>query len=128
MSLVVVALNPLWANSCAAASTILTSVTLLPADLWPILDWSLAAFMVRPTSGDTIKVGGVYLYHEAAHDAGNREYHAVVILVAQNNPHSAGKGALMDNYPGPCNQVGMRLAIVQLQTLAQGLDLDIRQG
>jgi hypothetical protein len=84
--------------------------------------------MVRPTSGDTVKVGGVDFYHETAHDAGNRKYHPAAIFVAQDNPHSARKGAVFDDYPGPHNQVGMWFAVLQLKTLAQGLDLNVRQG
>jgi hypothetical protein len=84
--------------------------------------------MVRPTSGDTIKVGGVNLYHEAAHDAGHRKYHPASILIAQHNPNSARKSAPIDNYLGAHNQVGMWFAVLQLETLAQGFDLDVRQG
>jgi hypothetical protein len=84
--------------------------------------------MFRPISGDTIKVGGVHLYYEAAHDAGNRKYHPASILIAQHNPSSARKSAPIDNYPGAHNQVGMWFAVLQLKTRAQGFDLDIRQG
>jgi hypothetical protein len=84
--------------------------------------------MVRPISGDAIKVGGVHLYYEAAHDAGNRKYHPASILSAQHNPNSARKSAPIDNYLGAHNQVGMWFAVLQLETLAQGFDLDVRQG